>query len=286
MATPQTSYATSQSPAFAGTAGDSSPRRVESFKNSEGADIPVGIGLTRGSTAGTAEYPDAATDEVYGIALDSMARTPDDLTGINAVRDGDMVNVLTFGSAYVHCEQDVVVTDAVYCRHTSDGGSNTQLGKFRKDSDSGRARLVRGARWLRAGGTTNAPVLFFDKAASDAAHSQDIEVNKITLTAAAEAGNAIVVTGQLENAAGEDATSVTDVIVETIAQTDDQGDITVTVGTEMEPHAPATGPNVCWLATTAAGAFAVSVADTAAESVLVRATAPNGVTAFLRLTFA
>lgn len=86
-----------------------------------------------------------------------------------------------------------------------------------------------------------------------------------TLSAAAEAGNAIAVTGQVRTLDGEAYSAAIEVVVRTLAVTADKGDISVTTGTSRKIVNPATGENVCWLTTTAAGAFAVSVANDQAE---------------------
>lgn len=111
-------------------------------------------------------------------------------------------------------------------------------------------------------------------------------VKKITLSAAAEAADAIVVSGQVEALDGSDVTSAVEVMVRTLAVTDDKGDITVTVGTERKTVNPATGENISWITTTAAGAFAFSVANDVAEVTLVSVSTNGALTANLRLTFA
>ncbi len=108
-----------------------------------------------------------------------------------------------------------------------------------------------------------------------------------TLSAAAEGGlDAIVVTGQVKTLDGVNVASAKNVVVRTLAVTADKGDITVTVGTEKKTVNPTTGENVSWILTTAAGAFAVSVANTAVEDTLITATPANGLQAQLTLTFA
>lgn len=106
-----------------------------------------------------------------------------------------------------------------------------------------------------------------------------------TLSAAAEAGQAIVVTGQVKTLDGVNVASAVEVLVRTLAVTDNKGDITVTAGTEVKTVNPATGANLSWILTTAAGAFAVSVANDAVEATLVEATPDNGLAQLLRLTF-
>lgn len=107
-----------------------------------------------------------------------------------------------------------------------------------------------------------------------------------TLSAATEAADAIVVTGQVKNLSGTNVTAAKQVVVRTLAVTDGKGDITVTAGTEKKTVNPATGENVSWIATTAAGAFAVSVANDQAEVTLISVQVEGGLTAALTLTFA
>lgn len=106
-----------------------------------------------------------------------------------------------------------------------------------------------------------------------------------TLSAAGEAAQAIVVTGQVKTLDGVNVASAVEVLVRTLAVTDNKGDITVTAGTEVKTVNPATGANLSWILTTAAGAFAVSVANDAVEATLVEATPDNGLAQLLRLTF-
>lgn len=157
----QTSYDRTPGKPFSGTPGDTGPKRDGSYLNTEGSDIPAGIAVTLKSE-GEIELFDASTDTIAGIVLNTFARDPNDLTGSAAVKDDDMCNVRELGAVYVAVEETVTVGEPVYCRHTSDGGSNTQLGKFRNDSDSGRARLVAGARWLQGGTTTSPALLHFN----------------------------------------------------------------------------------------------------------------------------
>jgi len=111
-------------------------------------------------------------------------------------------------------------------------------------------------------------------------------IRDISLSAAAEAANAIVVTGAVTNGAGTAVEAIADVLVEVFCPTVAKGAITVTIGTQKVNIAPgATEVSRCWLKTTALGAFAVSVADDIAETVLVKATADNGACTMLMLTF-
>jgi len=113
-------------------------------------------------------------------------------------------------------------------------------------------------------------------------------IRDISLSAAAEGvpnPDEIVVTGAVTNGAGTVVEAISDVLIEVFA-TAGKGASTVTVGTQQINIAPgATEVSRCWLKTTALGAFAVSVANDAAESVLVKATADNGACTMLTLTF-
>ncbi len=110
-------------------------------------------------------------------------------------------------------------------------------------------------------------------------------VLKTTLSAAVEAVDAIVVSGTVTDLAGNAVTVATNVVVRTLAVTADKGDITVTAGTEKKTVNPSTGENVSWILTTAAGAFAVSVANDVAEATLITVQPANGLTSELTLTF-
>lgn len=173
----QTSYDRNFGRAFSGLMSDSGYNRVESMKNDQGADIPAGI-MVAFKSEGKCDLPAVATDALAGIVVHSFARDPGiaaTLAGINAIKDGASCNVLAEGACNVAVEETVSVGDPVYTRITSDGSSNTQLGKFRKDADSGKAILVRGARWVK-GGTTSSPAEVYFSASAAAAQSDNVEI--------------------------------------------------------------------------------------------------------------
>lgn len=179
----QTTYSRYFSGASAGTPGTSTFGHRASYLNDEGSATPAGIGVAYKSE-GVCEFFDAPSDTIAGIVMNDMVQDPDDLTGIEYAADGAMISVLEEGAAYVHVEQTVTPADSVYCRHTSDGASNTILGKFRKDSDSGKARLVKGARFISSGSTSTPPMIWFSKAAEGVAGDQvSIVVDHAQVTA-------------------------------------------------------------------------------------------------------
>ncbi len=94
---------------------------------------------------------------------------------------------------------------------------------------------------------------------------------KITLSAAVEAAQAIVVTGAITDMAGTAVAVAKEVVVRSLAVTDDKGDITVTSGTSRKVHNPTAGPSMAWITSTAGGAFAVSIANDVAERTVVTA---------------
>lgn len=107
-----------------------------------------------------------------------------------------------------------------------------------------------------------------------------------TLSAAAESANAIVVTGQIKNLGTDVNVAIaTEVVFRSLAVTADKGDLTVTTGTSNKVVNPATGENVAWITSDAAGAFVVSVANDAAEITLVSAAPDNGLVQMLKLTY-
>jgi hypothetical protein len=102
------------------------------------------------------------------------------------------------------------------------------------------------------------------------------ELGYVSAVVGTEAANAIEVACTVRNSAGVAATSAKRVLIETLAVTDGKGDIaaaTVPVGTLNKAVNPATGPNVAFMTTTAAGLVSFSVANDAAELCLLRITA-------------
>lgn len=161
----QTSYS-NMSKGFAGQLGDSDPgARLESNLNAEGAAIPAGVAVVQ-SAEGQIDLLDNSADKILGIVVNSFSRDPSaTLSGIEAIPAGAVCDVLVRGAIRVHVEENVAVGDPVYARHTANGG-NTILGKFRNDADTASCVLVKGARFLTAGSTTQPPLVYFDVAAA------------------------------------------------------------------------------------------------------------------------
>ena len=133
----QTTYSATMNAQLVGQQADARPCTIVGRQNDEGTDIPFGIGVHRKAET-TIEEPDDATTPFYGITMHTHREENQDLAGSDAIADDEMANIATSGAVVVATEETVVAGQRAYCRITSDSGSNTQLGKFRNDSDSGR----------------------------------------------------------------------------------------------------------------------------------------------------
>lgn len=79
---------------------------------------------------------EAMVKAAYGFSVWTPMEEDADLTdGSPHYADNQMVSIMTKGSMWVDCEGTVVAGAPVFVRVTSDGGSNTELGKVRGDSD-------------------------------------------------------------------------------------------------------------------------------------------------------
>jgi hypothetical protein len=166
----QTSYGRDLSGASAGTPASEFGYK-ETYLNDEGLAVQAGIAVAYKSE-GKFEFIDAANDSIVGLTLNIMDQNRRGLADDDYAPNGATCSILAEGPAYVAVEQSVTPSDPVYVRHTSDGGSNTVLGKFRKDSDSGRARLVKGARFVSSGSASNPPVMWFSRSVEQGAGDQ------------------------------------------------------------------------------------------------------------------
>jgi hypothetical protein len=100
------------------------------------ADVDAGLGVTGGAVAGkSCKVPATAAEAkaLLGVLID-----PEFKNDVNAdadYLDGDQASILEEGYIWVEVENAVAVDGKVCVRFTSDGGSNTVLGKFRSNSD-------------------------------------------------------------------------------------------------------------------------------------------------------
>lgn len=173
MAIPQTSYGTSPAKAYAGMLADAGKSYKRSLTNEEAAAIPFGIGLARGTTEDDAKLPAAATDELAGIAIHTHAYDQDGLTGTAGIPADKVCTVLAEGAIVVRTEESLSPGDPVYVRFSVN--TDEQKGAFRNDADSGKARLVKGARVLKNISSSLAVVYF--SSAADNARGEEVEIS-------------------------------------------------------------------------------------------------------------
>ncbi len=124
--------------AFNGSISRSMPTII-GRKLDESAGVNAGRVLSPSGTDNL-ECQEPTTAALVKSALGFSVFTPleedADLTdGAPHYADNQMVSIMTDGSMWVDCEGTVVAGNPVFVRITSDGGSNTELGKVRGDSD-------------------------------------------------------------------------------------------------------------------------------------------------------
>lgn len=131
----QTSFDTNPAAAFAGMQGDGNQDGyVVSRYNGEASGMPFGI-LVKQDTDQEKCKLYTASAKPAGVVLHSHYHDNQSLAGALGVPAADMANVLRKGRVWVLTEGTVAAGAQAYARHTSDGASNTQLGKFRADND-------------------------------------------------------------------------------------------------------------------------------------------------------
>jgi hypothetical protein len=174
---------------FSGQLMDSAfGRRIEGWLNSTTSDQPAGIAVAKlvpvvSGPSGEFQLLASAADLIAGIAVLSFGRDPGSAAITfggpdGAIEEGAVADLLCEGAIAVQTEQAMVRGDPVYVRVISDGGLNTQTGRFRKDNDSGRARLVKGAEVLAdsaTGANGNVAGIYFSRAV-DNQPGDDIEI--------------------------------------------------------------------------------------------------------------
>lgn len=139
----QTSYSATANSQLVGQPSDGNPNTIVHLLNGESVGVPFGIGVQRHSATEFEEADDGSAP-FYGITVQTHWNDSSALAGTDAIAAAQMASIMTSGRIAVKVEEAVVAGDRAYCRVTSDGGSNTQLGGFRKSSDSGRAVVFPG----------------------------------------------------------------------------------------------------------------------------------------------
>ncbi len=206
QAFPQTSYTYDQPNAVAGQIADAGHHDILSFNNATALDLPFGIGVVRGYSAGSPTTPEecikkpsASTDDFMGVVVFqhdinqlelAAGGLASDTLGLPIKRRG---GIMRQGRVYVLVEQTVAYTDPVYLRYTA----NTYLpGGWRKDADSSKAVLISGARWIKGATSGNLAVLEFDadihRALSQSAATVDPTLRTELAAVTQGAGSALV----------------------------------------------------------------------------------------------
>lgn len=133
----QLSYSNTPDIGFAGMAVDAGPKDVVTGLNEEALDASVGFGV--GVVQGDADEGFLLPDEdglmLKAVTLHEHRGDNSLIAGVGAIPAGGTAPLLRKGRLFVLTEDAVDAGAKAFCRHTSDGGSNTQLGKFRSDND-------------------------------------------------------------------------------------------------------------------------------------------------------
>jgi hypothetical protein len=106
-------------------------------------------------------------------------------------------------------------------------------------------------------------------------------IRTVVLTASAEVSNVITVSGQVQDAAGNNVAAVADLII-TSTPIAGAGTMTASVGTIKVGSASAK----IWLQTNSSGAFTIAVTNTSAEDNLISVQLDSGEIETLKITYA
>lgn len=190
----QLTYNTSQGAAFAGLLGsDSQAQSIRSYINgdSQTNGIPFGLAMVAGTAPAQGAVdrkvvlPTAADGEFLGVGVHTHAMNNIGLgsSGSNGCPQLGQLSVVDFGDVWVKVEEAVLADDPAYVRFTSDGGSNTQIGSFRKSVDSGRAVRLPGAKYLTAAAAAGYALLQYRKPGPLSDKLFDIRIDLAQITA-------------------------------------------------------------------------------------------------------
>lgn len=165
----QTSVPANLTAAYSGMLADMGDNYVESKVSEESsAEMPFGVMLAEGSAVTGALLPAAADDALCGVLLHSHAYAKDTELGSTGVKPKASLSVMRKGYVWVAVEGAVTRGNVAYVRHTSDGASNTQTGKFRGDSDSDKAVEARGCIYRTSTSGAGFAIVEVDMAANRA----------------------------------------------------------------------------------------------------------------------
>jgi hypothetical protein len=166
----QTSQAQSLTAARAGMLHQPSAANVigEKFVN---AAVSGGQFVTRNAADDKAKLPtSAAMVQTTGLGFVVLDTSWAPVDGATTDYDASTsIPVMSRGYLYAYGEEAMALGDAVYVRITSDGGTNTVLGRVRNDADTGRCVQVFNARVEEASSGAGPVLIYVDLVPRDAA---------------------------------------------------------------------------------------------------------------------
>lgn len=227
----------------------------------------------------------ATVSDNTALYLTATAGQVDDLASSGELVDGLRAKAATSGD-FATCQLNRPNVTGIASTGTNSG--DVTIGTFGASPTAKGMTITGQAINLEPASATHpGAMLAADKA------KLDVLANALycTLSAAAEAGDAIVVTGQVKDATGENVAEAKEVFVQLLSEELDNHTPTVTSGNQVRNVGLQTSggeiiSTLVWITTTAAGAFAFSVSAGGAEQVLVKATPSRGLTELLKITFA
>lgn len=172
----QTTYKIAPSAGFRGLPYDMSVSVKRTCRVNAGAAQPFGIFVKRGGASSAAQGDVTVLADANSVFAGVLMHTHDirqdpstpALTAGVDVPDGSIVPLMEAGKIWVMIDQDVDEGDAVYARYTANGAGHLVIGACRKDDDTTKAKLVKGATFIEAGTAAAgfAPISFDVRAAT------------------------------------------------------------------------------------------------------------------------
>ncbi len=140
--------------------GSNFQRRVDGSRLAE-VVIAAGHFVCLGTApASQAKLPTSASEvQTTGLGFAVLDLSAPDHETATEFAVGQPIPVLEEGEIVAYAEEAMAITDTVYVRHTSDGGSNTVLGRVRNDADSNRCASMAGRLRVKRACTAAGPVL-------------------------------------------------------------------------------------------------------------------------------
>lgn len=119
----------------------------DAYVNEGATAIPFGYGVVIDTASGenSVRVPGGATELCVGAVYDDKSQP----SGTTSFAQYESVPVRRKGRMFVAVDVDVAVGEAVYLRHTANGGKAP--GKWGNVEDGGKAFAVAGARWVKGG---------------------------------------------------------------------------------------------------------------------------------------